>query len=264
MNFKKIRRSIKLFFKKIINAIAARFGLVVINLKHNREVEKILLELRLEIFLNNFPSVKNQKPNINIINCKSQYFQDIFVIIHSQFKKGGFFVEFGAYDGVELSNTYLLEKDFGWNGILSEPSSMSRFIPDHRSCQIHDYAVYNKSNLFLEFIEDKGLSTLVKHQNDDGRQRSGNRKYVETITLMDLLRISDSPKTIDYLSIDTEGSELEILIDFDFSVYDVRIITVEHNNVQHKRKLINNLLISKGFQQVHSNLSVMDDWYVKT
>ena len=38
------------------------------------------------------------------------------------FKRGGFFVEIGAYNGVDLSNTYLLEKSFGWTGILAEPN----------------------------------------------------------------------------------------------------------------------------------------------
>ena len=52
---------------------------------------------------------------------KSQIFQDLFVLYCLQNKSEGFFVDFGATNGVSLSNTYLLEKDYGWNGILAEP-----------------------------------------------------------------------------------------------------------------------------------------------
>ena len=56
-----------------------------------------------------------------IPQSKSQITQDLFVISESNFKKNGFFVEFGACDGIRFSNTYILEKVFGWEGILAEP-----------------------------------------------------------------------------------------------------------------------------------------------
>ena len=57
---------------------------------------------------------------IKVIN--SQLYQDIFAsfIIDKKFEKT--FLEFGATDGIKLSNTYLLENSFGWKGALSEPS----------------------------------------------------------------------------------------------------------------------------------------------
>ena len=53
---------------------------------------------------------------------KSQLRQDLFVLSQLNFKTNGFFVEFGATNGVDLSNTYLMEKEFGWSGILAEPA----------------------------------------------------------------------------------------------------------------------------------------------
>ena len=63
------------------------------------------------------------------------------------------------------------------------------------------------------------------------------------------------------MSIDTEGSEFEILNALDFNSYDISIITVEHNFTP-KREKINSLLISKGFKQVSNEFSKFDDWYV--
>lgn len=59
---------------------------------------------------------------LNIKNIKRQINQDIFVLYTLNWKRNGFFVEFGATNGIDLSNTYLLEKDFGWKGLLSEPN----------------------------------------------------------------------------------------------------------------------------------------------
>lgn len=56
------------------------------------------------------------------VSSKAQLRQDLFALSYLDFKKNGYFVEFGATNGVDLSNTYLMEKEFGWNGILAEPA----------------------------------------------------------------------------------------------------------------------------------------------
>lgn len=66
------------------------------------------------------------------------------------------------------------------------------------------------------------------------------------------------------MSVDTEGSELEILRGFDFGKYDIRIITVEHNGVEPDRSQIFELLSGLGYERRLTALSNFDDWYVRT
>ena len=78
---------------------------------------------------------------------------------------------------------------------------------------------------------------------------------------MDLLRKYDAPYRIDYLSIDTEGSEYEILKAFDFNAYRISIITCEHNFTDDRQKIYD-LLTSQGYKRRYQDLSSVDDWYV--
>jgi hypothetical protein len=84
---------------------------------------------------------------------------------------------------------------------------------------------------------------------------------VKTISLMDLIKKYNAPKIIDYLSIDTEGSELSILSSFDFSKYYFKIITCEHNFTKNRKKIIK-LLNDNGYKRIYKNLSNFDDWFI--
>ena len=53
---------------------------------------------------------------------KSQIRQDLFVLSELRFKQNGYFVDFGATNGLDISNSYLLETQFNWKGILAEPA----------------------------------------------------------------------------------------------------------------------------------------------
>jgi hypothetical protein len=80
--------------------------------------------------------------------------------------------------------------------------------------------------------------------------------------LIDLLRKYNAPKHIDYLSIDTEGSEYDILSEFDFNEYSFGIITVEHNYTSQRDKIFN-LLLQNGYKRKHEKHSLFDDWYTR-
>jgi len=179
-----------------------------------------------------------------------------------------FFVEFGATDGVKLSNTYLLEKEFGWEGILCEPGkSWHTKLLINRSCVIDTRCVYSSSGNSIPFLEasEGELSTISTFAENDswGEARRNSMQYeVETITLEDLLIDNNAPKKINYLSIDTEGSEYEILKNFDFNKWEIDFISVEHNFTSNREKL-HSLLSKFGYSRKFSSISNWDDWYFK-
>lgn len=207
-------------------------------------------------------AITSQCPNY------AQLHQDIIVLLCTGFKTNGFFVEFGATDGIDLSNTYLLEKKYGWKGILSEPAKVwHEDLVKNRSADIDFSCVWSKSNEVLSFdmVKDKFavLSTISSFSDMDqhARKRKNHITYdVNTISLQHLLEKHNAPKKIDYLSIDTEGSELDILSNFDFNSFDISIITCEHNYTKDREKIFN-LLTKNGFVRKFTTLSKWDDWY---
>lgn len=198
---------------------------------------------------------------------KSQIRQDLFALIATGFKRGGYFVEFGATDGYSLSNSYLLEKEFGWSGIVAEPGRMwHRELQANRSVSISTACVWNESGSKIEFSEVTipELSTVKKFIETDSHANSRkiSKTYlVDTISLNDLLVEFEAPTVIDYLSIDTEGSEFLILSNLDFSKWKFQVITVEHNYTE-QRIEIYELLTSKGYRRVFQEVSQFDDWYL--
>lgn len=163
----------------------------------------------------------------------SQLGQDLWVSEMSRNKRNGYFVEVGAFDGIQLSNTYLLEKNFGWSGVCIEPHpKFYEQLTKYRTCKTSNLAVYSKSGQKLKFTLDNFLSGVTQHFNEPERDKDRFSKpiiEVSTITLTDLLDKMGAPKKIDYISIDTEGTEYEIIKAFDFSKYSVNLWTIEHN-----------------------------------
>ena len=198
---------------------------------------------------------------------RSQLRQDLFVLSELNFKKNGFFVEFGATNGVTLSNTWLLENQFAWKGIVAEPAKKWHAeLARNRNCHISTDCVWRSTGDKLTFNETEigEISTIDSFSDCDPHRdarRSGERYLVETISLQDLLDHFQAPDVIDYLSIDTEGSEFSILNSFDFKKYKIRIITCEHNRTE-SRKQIYDLLSKHGYERKFVELSEWDDWYI--
>lgn len=184
-------------------------------------------------------------------------------------KRNGYFVEFGACDGIRLSNTYLLEKEFNWSGILSEPAKIwHKALLNNRNCIINTNCITALSGEQIDFAETTRpeLSTINSHLRDDlhSSRRIIKEKYrVDTLSLNDLLVKNVAPLEIDVLSIDTEGSEIEILEQFDFKKYKIHIIIVEHNYDKKRKEKLKELLGRQNFKPVLTKISGPDFWFIR-
>ena len=155
--------------------------------------------------------------------------QDAWVAECLQFKRDGFFLDFGAFDGETISNTYSLEKELGWRGICVEPNP--RFYPSlcHcRQCITVNVALWPQSRELLRFVDAHGLSTIEAYKDVDAnadRREQATHGVIEVDTLnpTELLKRFDAPDLIDFLSLDVEGAEYEVLSALDLQTYAILI-----------------------------------------
>jgi FkbM family methyltransferase len=200
--------------------------------------------------------VGHQNPEIK---WHGQLGQDKIATIIDKYIPTRYFVEFGATDGLTLSNTATLEQEFSWRGILAEPARRWRKdLEANRSSIIDHRCVWKYSDLDLEFREQGELSGVDTYLSS----KVGIETYlVKTVTLGRLLSENAAPTRIGLLSVDTEGTELEILSAFDFDKYIFNLITCEHNYRKDRTK-IRRILKSNGYLQILVKESVWDDWYI--
>jgi FkbM family methyltransferase len=199
----------------------------------------------------------------------SQLAQDLEVVKFYNNKENGFFIEIGASDGKNLSNTYLLETQYKWKGICCEPipAQFEKLVINRPNSICVKEAVYNQSGLTLTFdiAHNYDLLSGIAEHIDCHKSKVDAKKtsiQVQTITLLDILNNANAPSFIEYMSLDTEGSELEILKNFDFEKYTFGLIDVEHNYIEPRRTDIKNLLLSKGY--IYKGDNKWDDMYKHT
>jgi len=206
----------------------------------------------------------------------SQIEQDKYFIENIiKYKQNGVFIEIGGYDGITGSNTYFLEKNLYWDGIIVEcnPNLVEK-CKANRNCYMCDKALYKKDNDLVCFIIPMGDEILggkeqlgaikedIKPESIvafEKSYRTKNEIYVKTININTLLS-ERNIYSIDYVSIDVEGAEYSILETWDFNRHKVKFLTVEHGNITSYKNKINNLLTSKGFKLHRHNK--WDDEYI--
>ena len=168
-------------------------------------------------------------------------------------KKKGYFIEIGAYDGIIGSNCYYFEKYLDWSGIAIEPSLFQfEKLKKNRKCQLLNKAISHeiKEVEFLEVIE--GL-TQMSGINDDSFKENfdiiSNNKISKTksynLKTITFDQIVPKNSDIDYISIDIEGSEMNLLNSINFDNYNIKVISVE-NNFPEKQNF-NNFFEDKNF-----------------
>ena len=155
-----------------------------------------------------------------------------------------------------------MERDYGWTGICVEPlpDKFAQLVKCRPDSICVEKAVFSTSDLVLDFTVADMFSGLVDYIDCHAEGRTANKIKVTTITMDDLLTICNAPKFIEYLSVDTEGTELGVLKSIDHSVYKFGIIHLEHNGVEPRRTDMRKFLESKGYKYVRPNQ--WDDEYM--
>ncbi len=186
------------------------------------------------------------------------------------------FLEFGATNGIDLSNTFLLEDKFSWSGVLAEPDPQwAEMLKKNRSgSKIITKCIWKNSSEILKFFSSEigVLSTIDNFKYSDAVSMPGNTKSrvksgkiieVETVSLNQVIEEEFDNKAPTYISIDTEGSEYEILSSFNFSKYHPVIFTIEHNFTELEDK-IDKLMAENNYTRVFRKLTAFDAWYISS
>ena len=142
----------------------------------------------------------------------------------------GFFVEAGATNGVNGSGTYILEKEYEWSGICVEPIPHQCLqIPKYRDAYSLNACLFDRTGEKIEFTHypkrsgHSSISAVNKNAEKLGDEVA-EQLIVPTITLVDVLNKFEAPQEINYLCLDTEGSERIILEKFFSDTSDYRIL----------------------------------------
>ena len=201
----------------------------------------------------------------------SQGGQDVYVTNILREKRDGYFVEVGAYDGFTISNTYLLEKNYSWKGICIEatPYRIQDLKNNRPNAICIETAVFSESNLELDFtttpIDILNVITEYAEIAVDFLNQNGQIIKVRTKTLTDILIENNAPENIDYLSIDTNGSDFKVLEGLDFTKYKFNVITVKNSSVVERQDIIKEILTSNGYSKEQTVMmvdNISDDLYV--
>jgi|TARA_R100000322_G_scaffold170423_1_gene145812 FkbM family methyltransferase len=224
---------------------------------------------RLRTFLKFASEVAKDNPNAvgrlieALPDCRSQFMQDAFAILTSGMKDDGFFVEFGACDGLEISNSLVLEQRFGWRGILAEPGrNWHESLATNRTAKIDQRCVWGRSGDRLTFNETSfpDRSQVSKFYVPAAGEITATYE-VETVSLADLLTDHDAPAHIDFLSMDVEGAESDVLSAFPFDRYTFGFICVEQHG-EAQAHAVRSIMKAAGYDQIHERISAYDGWYV--
>jgi len=186
------------------------------------------------------------------------------------FRAPGFFLEIGCWDGLLISQTVWLEREMGWIGLCVDPFPKNF---EDRKCRVCNKAVAGKKGT-REFIK----VSIDRRHGGDVSYFSGFRDYVkahwpliekhcnyeiipvETITMAELYATYSLPNYIEFLSVDTEGSELEIFESIDFNTVSFGLIVFEHNGDDEVKRKVGGILQANGYELIASLRC--DDIYV--
>lgn len=214
-------------------------------------------------FLNNL-YLKLNIIHKNIISKKNYFsFSGVDILIQNIFrnKEKGFYIDIGCQHPIRNNNTYLLYKK-GWSGINVDldQGNIDLFNSSRTSDHNVSIAVSNKVgevDLFY-FHEKSPINTIDEKTSQFQNAKVKSIKKVKTNTLNNIIKSSNySDKKFDFLSIDVEGHELQVLQGLDFSIYSPDVIVVEYldlsvSKLEIKNLNIENIINSKVYKYLTS------------
>ena len=181
--------------------------------------------------------------------------------------RSGVFVDIGAHDGVDGSNTKYFE-EIGWKGICVEPHPIVfQKLKSNRACEVLNCAIWNEDKK-LDFLAISGYPEMLSGimESYDPRHVERIDREIQTyggyrqIVEIEAKKFSTivKEKVIDFLSVDTEGSEMKILENIDFDEYDIKVVCVENN---FNDPAFNEFFTSKGYKFFRTYLACDQIYY---
>ena len=168
-------------------------------------------------------------------------------------QKSGFFLEIGAFDGIEGSNCYHFEKFMNWQGIAVEASPLQfEKLKKNRNCKLMNVALgsENKQVEFYEvaegFTQMSGINNLnFKNSFERIKKNSDSKINKINIECKTFEKLIPSDQIIDLISIDIEGNEPDVLSSINFDKYQIKVIILENNTPKELSYL--NFFLEKKF-----------------
>ncbi len=178
---------------------------------------------------------------------------DLKILPYLKDIENGVFVEAGALDGLFMSNTKILE-DLGWNGILIEPQlAACEKCRDNRKCTIVWAALvskfYKQDKISGDFFYDGKDGQGAWSSVNKNRYANNSRTEVPAHTLDKVLKALDTHK-VDFLSLDVEGYELNVLKGIDFKTTDIKFILIEVNFREYALEDVEEYLGQFGYENL--------------
>lgn len=190
---------------------------------------------------------------VNGFVSHSQYGEDL--VLKDLLSSNGYFLEIGAYDPFDFSNTrFLVERNWSGCYIDGSPSSVDKFIKqyqDNEKITIVNSLIGNKNALveLYDSLGDAVSSTDVDFMN---KWKSGGhpfRKiYTNMITIDTLKPIL--PPTIDFINVDVEGQSALLSTMIDYNSFNCKVVCIEHDN---QINMLNSYFIPQGFKIYYQN-----------
>ncbi len=174
-------------------------------------------------------------------------------------KPEGFFIEVGANDPHTGSQTWLLEQN-GWRGILVEPQAAlcEKLRLARKNAQVFQVACSapgKEGEATLHISTHDGLSTLEKQADSHGVKFAGTESV--KVTTLDKVLGEAKAGPIDFLSIDVEGHEIEVMRGLDFKKHRPSLILIE-DGVRNLDK--HRFLTQQGYRLVKR--TTLNNWYI--